>query len=454
MSMFKAFKVELPNIKKNEYNIIAYGAVSGGIVSNTKAFAAAVDAASENGGRVIVPDGIWLTGPIGLKSGVELHLEDNAVILFDKSKEEYPLTETDFEGIKRIRTISPIYANGASDIAITGKGVIDGSGHLWRPVKHFKVTERQWNELLKRSPYILGNKEGGMWVPTESIYEGRNYGEVFPDHEGALLEAAPYYDFYRPVMVSLKYCKRVLIEDVLLQNSPAWCLHPYFCEDVTVRGVRINNPYYAQNGDGIDIESCKNVEVSHCNFSTGDDGICIKSGKDAEARKIVGPCENVHIHHCYVGHSHGGFVIGSEMSRGVRNVLVEDCTFIDSDIGIRMKSTIGRGGVVENITIRNVNMVNMLQEAVIMTMNYVHHNINYHEPVVESDNPEDIPEFRDILVEHCSCRGARVAVKIAGLPGRPSTIHDVQFNSCSFAADMAQELTDCENIVFDGMRCK
>ncbi len=311
------------------------------------------------------------------------------------------------------------------------------------------MTERQWNGLLQKSPYILGNNEGGMWVPTESIFEGRNYGEVFPDHEGALKEAAPYYDFYRPVMVSLKNCKRVLIEDVQLQNSPAWCLHPYFCEDVTVKGVRINNPYYAQNGDGIDIESCKNVEVCYCNFTTGDDGICIKSGKGAEARKIYGPCENIHIHHCYVGHSHGGFVIGSEMSRGVRNVLVEDCTFMDSDIGIRMKSTIGRGGVVENITMRRINMVNMLQEAVIMTMNYVHHNINYNEVVEESEKPEDIPVFRDMLVDECYCKGAKVGVKIAGLKGRPYTIRNVAFKNCNFTAEQDKELSDCENIVFE-----
>lgn len=446
--MFQKFHVELPKRSSREYLITEFGAVSGGITSNTKSFADAIAAASGQGGKVIVPNGIWLTGPIELKSGVELHLEDNAVILFDKSAEEYPLIETDFEGIKRIRATSPIWAEGAEDIAITGKGTIDGSGHLWRPVKHFKLTERQWNGLLKQSPYVFENNEGGMWVPTKSIYDGRIYGEVFPDHEGALKEASPYYDFYRPVMVSLKHCKRVLVEDVLLQNSPAWCLHPYFCEDLTVKGVRINNPYYAQNGDGIDIESCKNVEVCFCNFSTGDDGICVKSGKDREARKIVGPCENIYIHHCYVGHSHGGFVIGSEMSRGVRNVLVEDCTFCDSDIGIRMKSTIGRGGVVENITIRNINMVNMLGEAVIMTMNYVHHNINYHEPVVASEDPEDIPIFRDIVVENCSCKGAKIGVKIAGLPGKPYTIRDISFKNCSFAAEKAQELADCENVVF------
>jgi len=444
--MFKKFNVDLPQINSTEYKVTDYGAVPGGVVSNTKAFRETILAAAKHGGRVVVPGGIWLTGPIELKSGVELHLENNAVILFDKNAEEYPLIVTDFEGIARIRATSPIWADGAEDIAITGNGVIDGNGHLWRPVKEFKMTRRQWAKLLEKSPYVLEGNEDGIWVPTKSIYDGRNYGEVFPDHEGALEEAAPYYDFYRPVMVSLKHCKRVLLEDVLFKNSPAWCLHPYFCEHLTVRHIRVNNPYYAQNGDGIDIDSCKNVEVCYSDFSTGDDGICIKSGKDKEARKIKGPCENIYIHDCYVGQSHGGFVIGSEMSRDVRNILVENCTFIDSDIGIRLKSSIGRGGVVEDIYIKNINMVNILQEAVIITMNYVHVNMNYDEPVIESENAEDIPEFRNIYLENCQCTGAKTAVKIAGIKGKPHTIHDVYIKDCRFVADEENVFTDCENI--------
>lgn len=449
MTMFQKFDIQEPQISENEYVITRYGAVSGGEVSNTEAFAQAMEAASKSGGKLVVPDGIWLTGPIELKSGVELHLEDNAVIVFDKNPEEYPLMVTDYEGIKRIRAKSPIWAEGANDIAITGKGVIEGSGHLWRPVKEFKMTARQWKELLKQSEYVIDSKEGGIWVPTKSVYEGREHGEVFPDHEGALDEAAPFYDFYRPVMVSLRHCKRVLIEGVLLQNSPAWCLHPYFCEDVTVRNIRISNPYYAQNGDGIDVESCKNVEVCYSNFSAGDDAICIKAGKDKEARKITGPCENIHIHHCYVGYGHGGFVIGSEMSRGVRNVLVEDCSFANSDVGIRLKSAMGRGGVVEDIYIRNINMVNMKKEAVVMTMDYVHNLMDYHDPVVQSNDEEDVPKFRNIYVENCVCRGAEMPVRICGLLGRSDTIREIYFKNCDFMAEKENLLKDCENIYFE-----
>ena len=446
--MFQKIKVELPIISKKEYSILEFGAVSGGTVRNTKTFAKAIEAASVTGGRVVVPDGIWLTGPLELKSGVELHLEDNAVILFDKSREEYPLIETDFEGAKRIRTISPVYANNATDIAITGNGVLDGSGHLWRPVKRFKMTERQWEVLLKVSPYVFDNNGSAVWMPTKSSYEGKIYGEVFPDHEGALEEAAPFYDFYRPVMLSLKHCNRVLLDGVRFQNSPAWCIHPYFCENVTIKNVQVENPYYAQNGDGIDMESCKNVEVCYCKFTTGDDAICLKAGKGREARKITGPCENIHIHHCYVGRSHGGFVIGSEMSRGVKNVLVEDCTFMDSDVGVRMKSALGRGGVVENITIRNVHMVNIQQEAVIMTMDYVNRSVNFDEPVIASDSPEDVPVFRNIVIEHCNCTNAGNNVRIAGVPGKPYSIREVTFHDCNFAEDKNMELRDCEEIKY------
>lgn len=446
--MFQPFQIELPNIADKDYVITDFGAVSGGVVSNTQAFKAAISSAAQTGGRVIVPDGIWLTGPIELKSGVELHLNDNAVILFDKNSEEYPLIVTDYEGIPRIRATSPIYANNATDIAITGKGVIDGNGHLWRPVKAFKVTERQWNKFLTISPYHWEDGETEIWAPNQSVYDGKVQGEVFPDHEGALEEAAPYYDFYRPVMVSLKHCKRVLLQDVQIQNTPAWSIHPFFCEHVTVKGIKVNNPNYAQNGDAMDIESCRNVEVAYCNFSTGDDGLCIKSGKDRDARAIPGPAENIHIHHCYAGQCHGGFVIGSEMSRGVRNVLVEDCTFIDSDVGIRMKSAIGRGGVVEDIYIRNINMINIQQEAVILTMNYVHKNMSYDEAVAVTDKEDDIPVFRNIHIENCTCKGAKVAVKIAGIPGRPDTIRDIHITNCNFVAENPQELTDCEDITF------
>lgn len=448
--MIKEFDVKLPVRSDKEINIKDYGAVAGGKESNTKAFAEAIEAAAESGGKVIVPRGIWLTGPITLLSGVELHLQDNSVLLFSKNKEEYPLIVTDYEGIRRIRTVSPINANGAQDIAITGTGVIDGNGHLWRPVKQFKTTERQWNELLTKSSYVIDSSEGGVWVPEESIYRERFRGEVFPDdydsEEAALEAAADYYDFYRPVLLNFKHCERVLIQGVTFRNSPAWMLHPYFCEDVTVENMTLINPPYAQNGDGIDVDSCKNVHIHHSTFMTGDDAICIKSGKDRQARLLKKPSENIHVHDCTVIQSPSGIVVGSEMSRGVRNVLVEDCTCIDSKVGIRFKSAIGLGGVVEDIHIRRMNMVDLKEKAVSITMDYVHNLMDYHDPVVESDDPEDIPEFRNILIEDCVCTGGEMEVMIHGLTGRPGTVHDITIRNCDFGVERKADLLDCENV--------
>ena len=418
-NMFEKFDVSLPVIKDIMFDIRDYGAVGDGVTSNTQMFKDAICAAAECGGRVLVPDGIWLTGPIELLSGVELHLSDNALITFSKNKEEYPLIVTDYEGIKRIRTQSMIYADNAKDIAITGKGTIDGNGHKWRPVKQFKMTKRQWNELLEKSPYVIESSEGGVWVPTKTVFDGRNAGEYYPDDEEALEKASQYYDFYRPVMVSLRHCSRVLIEDVTLENSPAWNVHPYFCHDLTVRNAVISNPYYAQNGDGIDVDSCERVEIHHCSFNVGDDGICIKSGKNKEARKILGPSKDIYIHNCYVGFSHGGFVIGSEMSRGVSNVLVEDCTFVNSDVGVRIKSALGRGGIVENIEIRRVNMLNIKEEAVILNMDYVHNIMDYVVEDEKTGNDEDVNTMVSVDIEAkelCSRYVARVVKNIRLAP--------------------------------------
>ncbi len=432
--MFQNFTATLPIIPDRTFDIRTFGAAAGGRQSNTHAFHDALNAAAERGGRVLVPDGIWLTGPIVLHSNTELHLSDNAVILFDKSREEYPLRITDYEGIRRIRTVSQITAEHAENIAITGNGIINGNGHLWRPVKQFKLTERQWNKLLEQSNYVIDSSEGGIWVPTKTIYDARFTGEVFPDsyktEEEALTAAAPYYDFYRPVMVSLRYCRNVLIEGVHLQNSAAWNLHPYFCDDVTIRYISVNNPYYAQNGDGIDIDSCCRVDLHHSTFQTGDDAICLKSGKDREARRLKKPCENIRIQNCTVGHSFGGFVVGSEMSRGVRNVLVKNCTFIDADTGIRFKSAIGRGGVVEDIFMEDIQMVDIHKESVIISMDYVHNLMDYHDPVVQTSDPEDIPEFRNLYFKRCICPDSSARVVIRPLDGYPDSVHDIHFKDC------------------------
>ena len=348
---------------------------------NADAINRAINYISEKGGgTVVIPEGIWFTAPIEIKSDVELRIEKNAILKFSKDIDQYPLIITNYEGQECIRAKSPITAENAINIGITGGGVIDGSGDLWRPVKQFKMTERQWQELMKKSQYTIDTKEGGIWMPTESSFKGNEHN-IQLDAENAL-------EFYRPVMVSLRHCKRILLDGVTFMNSPAWNIHPFFCKNLTVRNVTVSNPYYAQNGDGIDVESCKKVHIHNCTFETGDDAICLKSGKNAVARQIEGPCEDVYIHDCLVNKGHGGFVIGSEMSRGIKNVLVENCTFLGTDVGVRIKSALGRGGV--------------------------------------------IPYIKNINFEGINCLGAKEAVVIEPLKDMPETITDIHIKASSF----------------------
>ncbi len=443
--------VKLPQFRKADYSILDFGARTDIEFNNKQAIQQAIDTCSEQGGgRVIIPNGYYVTGPIVLKSNVNLHLEDNAFVQFLKSKEEYPLIWTNYEGQKRIRAVSPISAVNQKNIAITGKGVIDGNGHLWRGIKQFKLTEKEWKRCLAKSPYVIEGKEGGIWYPTKTVYEGVLAGEPDYADPDALTKASLQYDLYRPVLVSLQNCDGILIEDVTLQNSPAWNIHPWFCSNFTLKNAKVRNKYSAQNGDGIDLESCKNCEIVGTVFEVGDDGICIKSGKNAEGRQIKGPCENIWIHDCKVFDAHGGFVVGSEMSRGVRNIIVEDCTFIGTDVGIRFKSAIGRGGVVEDIHIRNIYMANLIEEAFIFTMGYVLRNLETSKTdEMQSTLREDIPEFKEIYMENIYCKNAKIGIKIEGLRELP--IHDIHFKDIVISSEQGVQLSLCDQIFLENV---
>ena len=443
-------EVTAPVIPDNQVNLKDFGAVGDGITLNTEAFAKAIDAlVQKGGGKLVVPQGVWHTGPIVLKSHINLHLNAGAVILFAADETLYPLIDTSFEGLDTRRCQSPLSANGATDIAITGKGVIDGNGQYWRPVKKGKVTENHWKELLA----IPGSQEmkPGYWVPSAGYAKGEQGANMNVPNAKTDAEWNAIKRFVRPVMVSLVKCKNVHLKGVIFQNSPAWNLHPLMCENVIVEDVLVRNPSFAQNGDALDLESCKNALIINSRFDAGDDGICIKSGKDADGRRRGIPCENVFVKGCTVFAGHGGFVVGSEMSGGVKNILVDQCQFLGTDVGLRFKSTRGRGGIVENIYIKNISMTDIKTDAITFNMYYGGKSVA--EMLADGDNPDNVtkmpvneetPIFRNIDIKNIICNGAGRAMEFNGLPEMP--IDGISLKDITILAKKDAVFTNCQNI--------
>ena len=407
--------VQRPSFPDYQVDIRDFGAKADGETLNTEAINNAIKAVSEKGGgKVVIPEGLWLTGPVVLQNNVNLHVEKNALVLFSGDADLYPLVRTSFEGLDMLRCQSPVSAMNAENIAITGHGVLDGSGDSWRLVKRNKMTDGQWKSLLKSGGVV--DESGKVWYPNEgalkaSILTGSKEKREISDSEWEGMKR-----WLRPVLLSIVKSKRVLLEGVTFRNSPSWCLHPLSCEDLTLNGVKVFNPWYSQNGDALDVESCKNVVVTNSLFDAGDDAICIKSGKDADGRRRGEPCENVLVKNNTVLHGHGGFVVGSEMSGGVRNVYVADCTFIGTDVGLRFKSTRGRGGVVENVYVDNINMINIPGDALIADLYYaVKDAPGAPVPAVT----EETPSFKNIHISNISCKGAGRAMFLNGLPEMP-----------------------------------
>jgi len=436
-------KVQLPAIPDFKVSVTDYGAVGDGVTSNTEAFRSAIDACAEaGGGKVLIPAGVWLTGPIELQSRVRLHAEKGALVSFSRNPEDYPLRLVNWEGRSAIRCQPPISGTNVTDVAITGEGVFDGNGQVWRPVKDWKMTTPQWKALTSSGGVV--DPETNIWWPDEGAMEGaKAVNRLLAAGVTDPVSYVPYRTFLRPVLVGLYGCSRVLLEGATFQNSPAWNVHLWECEQVTLRRLHIRNPWYAQNGDGLDLESCRYALIEDCTFDVGDDAICMKSGKDAEGRRRGKPTEYVHVRGCTVYHGHGGFVIGSEMSGGVRHVSVEDCTFIGTDVGLRFKSTRGRGGVVENIRIRNIRMKDIAGDAISFNLFYGEADASP-EPVPVT---EETPEFRNIVIEDVVCDGAQRAIELVGLPERP--LRDIVLRKMMLNADQASRCIFTGDVRFE-----
>ena len=388
-------------LKAERVDMLKSGAKADGKTLNTMLINHTVDRLSQaGGGTLFFPAGTYLTGAIRLKSNITLELEAGATLLFSDNFDDYlPFMEVRHEGVM-MKSFSPlISAMDAENITIKGEGTLDGQGKAWW-TEFFRI----YVDLEKNGMREL-NKYQPLWERENDVEA--LYAETNEDWHGTLKRR-----FFRPPFIQPVRCRRVRIEGVKIINSPFWTVNPEFCDNVVVTGVTIHN-VPSPNTDGINPESCRNVHISDCHISVGDDCITLNSGRDALARRLGVPCENITITNCTMLSGHGGVVIGSEMSGSVRKVTISNCVFDGTDRGIRIKSTRGRGGVVEDIRVSNIIMSNIKREAVVL-------NLKYSEMPVEPMS-ERTPLFRDISISGLTAVGVKTPVKIVGLEEAPVT---------------------------------
>ncbi|MNO81198.1 Polygalacturonase [compost metagenome] len=391
------------------YDVTTFGAIGDGVYDNSQAINNAIEAcASHEGGTVYIPAGTYLCGPIVLSSHMTLELEAGAVLLFHSDFNRYPAVATRWSGYECYGFSPLIYGRDLQQVTIKGRGIIDGQGGPWWEA----------NQLLRQGGSIQNDVTRDIAIRNEVLTAKIKSNIVEWDSQ-----------FLRPPLLQLIHCEHVSIEGVTLQNSPFWNTHLVYCNNVHLHGINIKNPYHTPNGDGMDIDSCSNVRISDCTFDVGDDCLCIKSGIDEDGRRVGRPSENITITNCTMMRGHGGVVLGSEMSGGIRNVTISNCIFMDTDRGIRMKTNRARGGYIRNILINNIYMENVFCPIAMNT--FYRHGVDESDPLISSPDAieitESTPIIEQISINQITAKGCRAGAGfIYGLPEMP--IRDVQLS--------------------------
>lgn len=408
------------------FDVRDYGAVADGTTDSTEPIRRALDAAVRvGGGTLYFSGGTFVTRPIVLESNITLYIDAGATLAFSQSFDDYmPMVPMRWEGTEVVGFSPQFYGENLDNVAIVGRGTIDGRGQPW------------W-EFFRRLRAV--RDETGAY-PTDSKWQkeflDKNRNLELPDDPERIKMG-----FLRPPLMQLRNSRHLTIEGVTFKNSPFWTINPVDCNDVSVSGIRIENPADGPNTDGVNAESCTNVRISGCYIDVGDDCITIKSGRDAEGRRRNRPAENYTITGCTMRRGHGGVVIGSEMSGSVRNIAISNCVFDNTDRGIRIKSTRGRGGVVERIRVSNVVMRDIRLEGIVLNM--------YYTDAPQEPASERTPRFREIHLSDIS-GSAKKAVKLLGLPEQP--LFDISLTNVDLTAQEGLSLSDAREVRLHSVR--
>ncbi len=411
-------RVRPPRFPDRVFDITKYGAVPDGKTDCTAALARAIaDCNAAGGGRVLVPAGRFQTGPVHLKSHVELHVARGATLGFDRNPDKYlPRVLTRFEGVEVMNYSPFIYALDQENVAITGEGTLDGQADCehWWPWKGFTGDSRSVNAYDPIITKQCGATKTSPQKPARTrLFDMAEEGVPVPDR------VFGPGDYLRPNMIQPYRCRNVLIEGVTIINSPMWEVHPVLCTNVTVRGLRIDS--HGPNNDGCNPESCRDVLIENCEFDTGDDCIAIKSGRNADGRRINVPSENIIVRGCRMKDGHGGVTIGSEIAGGTRNVFTEHCV-MDSphlDRALRFKNNAMRGGLLENIYMRDCEVGEVADS--VLSVDF------YYE---EGPKGTFTPVVRNVQLSNVTSRKSKYGLYLRGFANAP--IYDIKLVNCSF----------------------
>lgn len=414
---FNMPSIKIPKFPSNVCSVEKYGAIGDGKYVNTQSIEKAMeDCYQKGGGKVVFPEGKWLTGSIHLKSNINLYLEKDAEIIFTTNFEDYlPAVFSRFQGIEYYNFSPPIYAKDCENIALTGDGKIVGNGEFWE-----KWAENSEFDKARKKLFAMSGEN----TPVEKrIFSEKSFG-------------------MRPSFIQFVNCRNILVEGLTIENGPMWTIHPIYSENIVIRNAKINT--YSANTDGFVIDSSENVLVENSNFSTGDDSIAIKSGLEDEGIRMGRPSENIVIRNSNFIKGHGAVAIGSEMSGGVRNVFVKDCFFDGTSSGLRIKTTRSRGGFIENIWISDARMNQLEEEAVVFNFDYT--------SALKNKEASRVPILRNIYIKNISGNSAKRAISVAGL--KDGKMENIFFENFEFQSENKSELKFAKNIEFKNVSLK